>query len=81
MAVTAAEFRDAGNTIIKATIDGVILSVPVDAGNRHYQQILEEAFAIDAFVAPPAPTPLTNVQILEEHTGLSLADIKTVLGI
>tara|TARA_R110002167_G_C12229680_1_gene609658 strand:+ start:363 stop:536 length:174 start_codon:yes stop_codon:yes gene_type:complete len=29
------------NTAINATIDGVVLSVPLDPDNRHYQAILE----------------------------------------
>ena len=29
------------NTAINATIDGVVLSVPLDPANRHYEAILE----------------------------------------
>jgi len=32
---------DNNNTAINATIDGVVLSVPLDPANRHYQAILE----------------------------------------
>jgi len=32
---------DNNNTAINATIDGVVLSVPLDPDNRHYQAILE----------------------------------------
>ena len=28
------------NDIVKATIDGVVMSVPLDPANRHYQAIL-----------------------------------------
>jgi len=32
---------DDTNTCIQATIDGVVMSVPLDPNNRHYQAILE----------------------------------------
>jgi hypothetical protein len=34
-------FNDIGTGSIKATIDGVLMSVPLDPANRHYQAILE----------------------------------------
>ncbi len=34
---------DDTNTCIQATIDGVVLSVPLDPANRHYAAILEWA--------------------------------------
>jgi len=33
------------NTSIKATIDGINLSVPLDLGNRHYAEILKQVAA------------------------------------
>jgi hypothetical protein len=32
---------DDTNTCIQSTIDGVVMSVPLDPNNRHYQAILE----------------------------------------
>jgi len=34
---------DDTNTCIQATIDGVVMSVPLDPDNRHYAAILEWA--------------------------------------
>jgi hypothetical protein len=34
-------FNDIGTGSIKATIDGVLMSVPLDPNNRHYQAIQE----------------------------------------
>jgi hypothetical protein len=34
-------FNDIGTGSIKATIDGVLMSVPLDPANRHYQEIQE----------------------------------------
>ena len=34
-------FKDIGTGSIKATIDGVLMSVPKDPNNRHYQAIQE----------------------------------------
>lgn len=33
--------EDGENDIVKATIDGVVMSVPLDLANRHYAAILE----------------------------------------
>lgn len=42
--ITSAQYetnRNGDNSSIKATIDGVELSVPLDPANRHYAAILE----------------------------------------
>ena len=44
MNITSAQYIknvDGENDIIKATIDGVEMSVPLDPANRHYAAILE----------------------------------------
>ena len=46
MNITKAKYQltpmgDNNNTVIEATIDGQIYSVPVNTANRHYQAILE----------------------------------------
>ena len=35
-------FNDIGTASIKATIDGVLMSVPKDPNNRHYAEILKQ---------------------------------------
>jgi hypothetical protein len=43
MDITSAQYFSFGgeNVCIKATIDGVVMSVPLDPANRHYAAILE----------------------------------------
>ena len=40
MTITSAQYEP-GNQMIALTIDGLILSVPLDPANRHYQMYLE----------------------------------------
>jgi len=44
MNVTAAKYIDlnGSNHSIKATIDGVEMYVPIEAGNRHYDEIMRQ---------------------------------------
>jgi hypothetical protein len=45
MNVTVAQYMlDMGGvaTVIKATIDGTVMSVPMDPANRHYAEILKQ---------------------------------------
>ena len=39
------------NTAIKATIDGVTMSVPLDPANRHYAEIQRQVAAGDLTIA------------------------------
>ena len=41
--ITSAQYIawDNNNVAVKATIDGVTISVPLDTANRHYQAILD----------------------------------------
>jgi hypothetical protein len=50
MNITAAQF-ETGNIIIKATIDGTEMSVPLDPANRHYAEILRQVDAGTLVVA------------------------------
>lgn len=46
--ITAAQYSanlNGINTSVKATIDGVELSVPLDPANRHYAEILKQVAA------------------------------------
>jgi len=36
MDITTAQYKDSENLIIKATIDGVEMFVPLDPANRHF---------------------------------------------
>ena len=47
MNITSAQYyaKDGQNESIKATIDGVVWSVPLDPGNRHYDEIMKQVKA------------------------------------
>ena len=45
MNITSAQYTDSENLMIKATIDGVTMSVPLDPANRHYAEILRQVEA------------------------------------
>lgn len=52
MNITSAQYiTDMGsNTAIKATIDGVEMSVPLDPANRHYAEIMRQVEAGDLVI-------------------------------
>lgn len=44
MNITTAQYgtdEDGNNNVVKATIDGTEMTVPLDTANRHYQAILD----------------------------------------
>ena len=47
MNITSAQYvaKDSENICIKATIDGVEVSVPFDPANRHYDEIMRQVAA------------------------------------
>ena len=47
MNITAAQYRaeDGQNHTIQATIDGQLMSVPLDLANRHYAEIMRQVEA------------------------------------
>jgi len=47
MTITSAQYlqQDGVNTMIKATIDGTEMYVPIEAGNRHYDEIMRQVAA------------------------------------
>ena len=58
MNITSAQYNaDEGkNTGIKATIDGIEMSVPLDPANRHYAEIMRQVEA-GTLTIQPADTP------------------------
>ena len=54
MTITSAQYEP-GNQMIALTIDGLILSVPLDPANRHYQMYLE--WLAEGNEPLPADTP------------------------
>tara|TARA_Y100000114_G_C11664250_1_gene280567 strand:+ start:540 stop:719 length:180 start_codon:yes stop_codon:yes gene_type:complete len=49
MNITSAQYyaKDGQNESIKATIDGVVWSVPLDPDNKHYDEIMKQVAAGD----------------------------------
>ena len=45
MNITSAQYTDSENLMIKATIEGVTLFVPLDPANSHYAEILRQVAA------------------------------------
>jgi hypothetical protein len=47
MNITTAQYTqsDGNNSSIQATIDGQVMSVPLDPANRHYAEILKQVEA------------------------------------
>ena len=52
MAVTNIKYSNAEKTSISATENGVLLSIPVSAGNTEYDAIVAEELTIADYVAP-----------------------------
>ena len=58
MNITTAQYTtdmDGNNSGIKATIDGVTMSVPLDPANRHYAEILRQVEAGELTIADADP--------------------------
>ena len=52
MDIQNATYSNAGGNSIKAIIDGITMSVPVDPDNRHYAEIVEQEIEIAPYVEP-----------------------------
>ena len=73
---------------VQINSDGYLVNgnmyVPNDPGNRHYIMVQEWIAAgntPEEEDIPLPPTPLTDIQKLEQATGLTVAEIKVVLDI
>ena len=54
MNITSAQYMEdmsGNNSAIKATIDGVTVSVPIDPANRHYAEIMRQVEAGELTIA------------------------------
>jgi len=52
MALTNIKYANPEKTVISATENGVVLSIPVSAGNKEYDTIVAEELTIADYVAP-----------------------------
>ena len=70
------------DTLRREDEEGNIAIVPIDPRNRDYAEFLASGSTAAPYVEPPAPTDLrTDEEKLEQATGLTIAEIKAVLGI
>ena len=76
-------WADAEQTSLKREdADGNIAWVPVAEGNRDYAAFLASGETAADYVEPPAPVDSrTDAERLEDATGLTVAEMKAVLGI
>lgn len=51
MNITNAQFTATGS--ITALVDGVQMSIPADAGNRHYDELVAQGIMPEPYVEPP----------------------------
>ena len=64
--------------------DGNVAFVPVDPGNRDYQEFLRSGANPPAYVAPPEPAPLTTEEKLNRLLSgydLTRDEMKTALAV
>ena len=54
MALTNIKYANSEKTVISATENGVVLSIPVSAGNTEYDTIISEELTVGDYVAPAA---------------------------
>ena len=76
-------WADAEQTTLKREdADGNIVWVPTDPANRSYAEFLASGETAADYVEPPAPVDSrTDEQKLENATGLTVDQIKAVLGL
>lgn len=54
MNITEAQYVndiDGNSVFVKATIDGIVMNIPMDGENRHYAEILRQAESGDLTIA------------------------------
>ena len=51
MNITTAKYTDSDNAVVKATIDGTEMFVPLDPANRHYAEIMRQVAAGELTIA------------------------------
>jgi len=74
-------WTDAEQSSLKYEDNGQTLFIPADPGNRHYAAYLASGETAAAYVAPAAAPEPTDAEKLERATGLTVAEIKAVLGL
>ena len=69
-------------TLKREDADGKLAFIPAVEENRDYAEFLASGETAADYVEPPAPVDnRTDAEKLEDATGLTVAEIKAVLGI
>ena len=75
-------WTDAEQTgLLREDENGNTAFVPAAEGNRHYAAYLASGETASPYVAPAAAPEPTDAEKLERATGLTVAEIKAVLGL
>ena len=70
------------STLKREDTDGNVAFVPADPGNRDYAEFCNCGATAADYVEPPVTADLrTDEEKLEQATGLTVAQIKAVLGL
>ena len=70
------------NFLKREDADGNVAFVPADPGNRDYAEFLASGETAAVYIAQPVQADLrTDEEKLEQATGLTVAQIKAVLGL
>jgi len=56
-------------------------NIPTDPNNRDYAEFLASGATVADYVAPASPPPVPLSEQLEAATGMTVAEIKFVLGL
>ena len=72
----------ADQSSLKYVNGNLVLIIPADPANRHYAEYLASGETAAPYVEPPVQQDLrTDEEKLEQATGLTVAEIKAVLGL
>lgn len=75
-------WTNAEQSSLKYEYNGQTLFIPADPANRHYAEYLASGETAAPYVEPPVQQDLrTDAEKLEQATGLTVAEIKAVLGV
>ena len=75
-------WANAEQTTLTYEDNGQTWFIPADPANRHYAEYLASGETAAPYVEPPVQQDLrTDEEKLEQATGLTVAEIKAVLGL
>jgi hypothetical protein len=84
MAIQSARFSDPEHNTVSVVYPGLELSVPTNESNRHFRELMAWAAEGNAIAPYEAPQPgplMTDAEVLEAATGLTVDQMRDVLGV